>query len=208
MDEEQQQQDNAIDRWAVEAQKHPPQSKERQLALTQLMKAIQTSGRLSRPRQGEFPHIYEEIYAEALALLWLFVCEKIDRYDPNRATVMQWVNYHLNVRFFIEAIRTVLGTIPRTGIENMDNLPNPETESYPAREILNYIREDPDRRFNAKHVKDRPSVNFLKLLEYRLAGKRWKEMAVDLDVPPSTLSDFYQRCLKEFTPILRDYFSP
>lgn len=39
---------------ALEAQQHPAKTKQRQQALTKLLKAIQQSGQLMRPRSGEF----------------------------------------------------------------------------------------------------------------------------------------------------------
>ncbi len=135
-------QDEKMQHYAELAQGHPPQSRERQLALTKLVGAIAASGKLSRPRKGEFIAVYEEIYAEALSLLWLFVCENIDRYDSGRGSVMTWVNYLLDKRFIIEGIKTVVGKKgdrPLSSSE-VELIPQPETQPSPSQLLQQYIR--------------------------------------------------------------------
>lgn len=201
-------QDEEMQHYAELAQGHPPQSRERQIALTKLVGAIAGSGKLSRPRQGEFIAVYEEIYAEALSRLWLFVCENIDRYDSGRGSVMTWVNYLLDKRFIIEGIKTVVGKKgdrPLSTAE-VELIPQPETLPSLSQVLQHYIEEDREGLFQSTHLKYRPDVNFQQLALARLAGVKWKTLSVDLNVTVSTLSSFYQRSLKELSVPLQTLF--
>ena len=87
------------------------------------MEGIFHSGRLCYPRRGQFRHIYDEIRNEAIQNLFFFICNNIDRYQPERAPVMRWANYLLACRFFEEAIGIVLGDprLPTASVENYDS---------------------------------------------------------------------------------------
>lgn len=194
-------QDEEMQHYAELAQQHPPQSRERQLALTKLVGAIAGSGKLSRPRKGEFIAVYEEIYAEALSLLWLFVCENIDRYDSGRGSVMTWVNYLLDRRFIIEGIKIIVGKKGDRSLSSaeVELIPQPETQPSPSQLLQQYIAEDREGLFQRTHLKNRPDVNFKQIALARLAGIKWKTLSVELNVTVSTLSCFYQRSLKELS---------
>lgn len=105
--------DDRLRQLAIAAQSQPQDSLTRQRALTELIVAMQRSGKLCRPRQGQFQMLYEEIYAEALQRLFFFICDRIDSYNPQRGEVVQWVNFLLSRRFFIEASRDFLPTVYR-----------------------------------------------------------------------------------------------
>lgn len=201
-------QDEEMQRYAELAQGHPPQSRERQVALTKLVGAIAASGKLSRPRQGEFIAVYEEIYAEALSLLWLFVCENIDRYDSGRGSVMTWVNYLLDRRFIIEGIKIIVGKKGDRSLSDseVELIPQPETQPSPSQLLQQYIEEDQEGLFESTHLKNRPDVNFKQIALARLAGIKWKTISGDLNVTVSTLSSFYQRSLKELSVPIKTFF--
>lgn len=202
--------DEAIQNLAMEAKRHPPQSKGRQLALTKLVEAIAQSGKLCRPRQGEFRHVYEDIYAEALSQLWLFVCEQIDRYDPHKASFIYWLNYLLKKRFIVEAIKTVVGQediIVNPPDEIIERIPPDEAQPSTSELLRQYIFEDPDNRLKQKHLRNHPTLTFQILLKWRMEGRKWKEISAETGVKLATLSDFYQREIKELNPILKDYLN-
>jgi len=178
------------------------------MALTKLVEAIACSGKLSRPRKGEFIAVYEEIYAEALSLLWLFVCENIDRYDSGRGSVMTWVNYLMDKRFIIEGIKIIVGKKGDRSLSSseVELIPQPETQLFPSQLLQQYIEEDRTGLFQRTHLKNRPDVNFKQIALARLAGIKWKTIAVDLKVTVSTLSCFYQRSLKELSAPIQTLF--
>ncbi|MBD1842709.1 hypothetical protein H6F89_04655 [Cyanobacteria bacterium FACHB-63] len=71
------------------------------------MRAIFQSKKLVRPYLGQYPGMSEEIYAEAQQRLFFYLCKEIDRYNPE-LEVMQWANFLMKKRFFIEASRDLL----------------------------------------------------------------------------------------------------
>lgn len=210
--------DDRLKHLAIEAQQHPPKSQARQRALSRLLNAISQSKRLSRPRRGQFQELYEEIYAEAVQRLFAYVCEKIDRYSPDRGEVLQWVNFLLNQRFFIEASREVLPVvfqgidpkqIQRITIDDLDrNNPsevNPQLIPSLSQEVMQCLEDDPEGLFQAAYVANSPNANFQVLALRRLTGYSWQEISSELNISAQTLSSFYQRSLIKFTPKFKEY---
>lgn len=76
--------DKQLKLLALEAQRHPRKSPQRQRALARLLSAINQSGKLTRPYRGQFQGFYQDIYAEAQQRLFFYICERIDDYDPQR----------------------------------------------------------------------------------------------------------------------------
>ena len=198
--------DKQLKQLALVAQQHPPLTDERQLALGPLVQAILKSGRLCRPQLGKFISRYEEIYEEALQDLLLYICRNIDKYDVERAEVMTWCNVLLERRFFREAIPKVLGKaeIQKMTLADLDNLPSPGEQAPIITEIIEeYITLDPENLFKNTYIKNHPEANFQALVKQRLEGESWQNISESLDLKISTISQFYYRCLKRFTPILK-----
>jgi hypothetical protein len=211
--------DEQLKQLAVEAQQHPPQTPERQRSLARLMSAMYQSKKLVRPYQGQFQGVYEEIYAEAQQRLFLYLCKEIDRYDPN-LEVMQWANFLMKKRFFIEARRDLLPTIPRgmdrtqvkrTPLDVLEKQNPVELRSQAStslsEEVTQCIQEDSDQLFQNTHIERKPGANFQYIALRFLAGYSWKEISTELDVKVVTLSSFYCRCLVKFAPKFKEYLS-
>jgi len=105
--------DDRLLQLALVAQQAPPRTRQRQRTLVQLINALKQSRQLVRPRQGQFQGLYEDIYADALQRLFIHICERIEDYRPERGKVLQWVNFLLSRRFFIQACREITPTVPR-----------------------------------------------------------------------------------------------
>jgi hypothetical protein len=181
---------------------------------------MQRSSKLSRPRRGQFQMLYEEIYGEALQRLFSFVCERIDAYNPQRGEVLQWVNFLLNQRFFIEASRDALPTVykgmdaravKRLTLEHLDQSNpyelNPQLVPLLSQEVKTCLEEDPEGLFQQASIAGHPAASFQCLALKRLEGYSWQELSVELDIAIPTLSSFYQRCLTRFAPKLKTYLS-
>lgn len=212
--------DDRLRQLALEAQRHPSGSFARRRALTELISALQRSGRLSRPRRGQFQMMYEEIYGEALQRLFSFVCERIDYYNAQKGEVLQWVNFLLNQRFFIEASRDALPTVykgmdartvKRLTLENLDQSNpyelNPQLIPLLSQEVKNCLEEDPEGLFEQACVANHPAASFQYIALKRLDGYSWQDLSTELDIAVPTLSVFYQRCLTRFAPKLKTYLS-
>ena len=201
-----------MDQLAVLAQSYPSKSRDRQRVLTRLISSIQRSGKLIRPRQELFQGLYEEIYAESVQRLFVYICERIDTYNPGKERVLQWANFILNRQFFIEASRDVLSTaynvlepqrMMSLSLEDLDRIDpvelNPEIVPSLSEQVLQYLEEDPQGQFQQTHLTQYPEVNFQYVAIRRLSGFSWQELSTELGVPASTLSSFYSRCLVKFS---------
>jgi hypothetical protein len=213
--------DERLRNLAIAAQQHPPKSRERQKALARLITALQVSRKLVRPRRGEFQGFYEEVYAVALQLLFAHICEKIDTYDPERGEVLQWANFRLEREFFIKASREYLPTLPkgvdpktckRLPLDDLDknnpNEVNPTLVPLISQQVLECLEEDPQGIFQRSYTQGNKDANFKFLAIKRLEGYSWEEISAELDgIKVPTLSSFYQRCLTEFAPKIKEYLS-
>ncbi len=77
---------------ALEVQRHKPRSQEWQYGLRELLNAIQLSGKLLQ--QNQFT---AEVYEDAVAKTWIWICQNINTYNPQKGKFTAWVNYRLDV---------------------------------------------------------------------------------------------------------------
>lgn len=217
---EQPQLDNHLRQLAIAAQRKPKGSAARQKALTELISTLLNSRKLARPRRGQFRGLYEDIYAEALQRLFSFVCDRIDDYSVQKGEVLQWVNFLLSRRFFIEASRDYLPavykgmdarSVKRLTLDHLDQSNpselNPQMIPSLSQEVKACLEEDPERLFGQASVADHPAANFQYIAIKRLEGYSWQDLSDELDVPVPTLSSFYRRYLARFAPKLKAYLS-
>lgn len=192
---------------ALVAQQNPPLSPKRQFALRKLVNGILKSGKLCRPQSGQFSGAYQDIYDEALQELLLYICENIDKYNPERASVMAWVNVLLERRFFREAIPKILDkpNLRRMTLVDLERIALPEKPQNLTELIKEYIELDPENLFKKEHVVNHPDANFQALVKRRSLGKSWQEISAEFQIKTSTISSFYSRCLTKFSPKLREY---
>lgn len=211
--------DEQLKQLAIEAQRHLPNTPQRQRSLGRLVGEIYRSRKLVRPYRGQFLGVYEEIYAEAQQRLFLHICEKIDQYNPE-LEVMQWANFLMKRRFFMEASRDLMTAIPkgvkrsqlkRTPLEALEKQHPVELRSQAnvslSEEVIQYIQEDHDKVFQLTHIEQKPAANFQYIALRFLGGYSWKEISEELDVKVITLSSFYLRCLTKFAPTFKEYLS-
>ena len=191
------QQDEYLKRLALTAQQHPRRSRERRQALTRLTQELLNSGRLRHPRPGQFAEHYQEIYEIAVQNLMLYICANIDKYKPDLAPVMRWVNFLLERRFFPEAVSEVMGRKNQKIIENwFEDRISPSLSDL----VRESIEEDINGIFVGRHIRGCPQANFQELFRRRIVeGESWEKISNDFDIKISTLSDFYQRCIKQFS---------
>lgn len=203
--------DDYLQQLVEAAQRHPPGSRDRKKALAKLISILQSSQQLTRPRRGQFQGFYEDIYREALQRMFTHVCDRIDDYTADRGRVLQWVNFLLSRRFFNEASREFLPTVPkgvdartvkRLSLEDLDsNNPselNPQLTPSLSEDLKYYLQEDPEGLFRGTFVENQPQANFQYIALSRLEGYSWQELSDELNLGVSTLSSFYRRSLTRF----------
>lgn len=188
---------------ALEAQRHPPHTALRQHALGELIEAIRLSGKLSRPHRTRFsPQFYELLYEEAVNKTLIYVCRKIDNYDPERGQdkkFMTWVNFRLD--------RVILETSREFRDPNITELPSLtdieekfHSDDSPSLfdKVRESIEEDAKNLFKKTHVRNRSDANFQTIALARFSGKSWEEISAEFSIPLPTLSSFFQRCCEKF----------
>lgn len=203
--------DQHLKQLAIEAKRHPPKTRERQIALTKLICEIQKPGRLTRrinvPPQLEGS--YQEIYAVATQRLFRYICENIDNYNPNTGEVLQWANYLLKVRFS-DASGEITGKRQHLSLDDLgsDEM-NQETtqKDSEALELRRYIEEDPEGLFSTTYTSGNEQANF-KFISLRIAeGYTYTEIAQELGISYQTLNSFYKRTIVKFKPLFQEYLS-
>lgn len=207
--------DQSLHKLVQAAQSHPPNSWERREVLGQLIRELRNSGQLFRPKRGQFRGFYNDIYEDALQSLFTYVCERIDNYNPERASVLGWVNFLLSQRFFVEASREHVSTVQKhmdaqtiwkASVDDLDSklLSSSESTSKPflSDDLKSFIQEDPKGVFQSTYVEKHPEANFQWIVLRRLDGYTWHELAEETGISISTLSSFYQRCIRKFPPVI------
>ena len=189
---------------ALEAQRQPNPSRLRQHALLQLVEAIRACGRLAHPHRAKFaPSFYTLLYEEAVNRTLVYVCQKIDTYDPHRGQAqkfMNWVNFRLD-RMVIECRRQFSdrNTQELPNLNDLERLSQPEPQSSLAKDVQEYIAADCDNLFKSTHIRKRPDASFQAIALARFADKSWEEISAQFDIKIPTLSSFFQRCCDKFS---------
>lgn len=199
---------------ALQAQQYPIGTTARRITLSKLIDIIYRSGKLIRPCKGQFRGVYEEIYQEALQNLFLYICKNLEKYDPEWADFITWVNMLLNKRFFKEAIPKVIGKANEINVESsvLENLPDFALKEREYQDdyinnyekIRRYIELDQKGIFRQAHIRKHPHANFREIAMKRLSGISWNEISEEFNIPIPTLSNFFQRNLEKFRDELRD----
>jgi hypothetical protein len=200
--------DEQLKELAIAAQRHADGTKERRIALTHLINTIWQSGKLCHPYPGQFQAVYEDIYDEAVQTLFFYICknDNIRKYDPERASVIVWVNMLLARRFFPEAIPRIIGKDNEINIENfnLETLQRPEPKSL-FEQVRHCIEDDPEGIFRQEYIRGYPEANFQAIAQRRYSGVPWKEISAEWGIRINSLNTFYQRCLKKFAPKFKEY---
>ena len=199
--------DEQLKKLGLAAQSYPPQSALRSHALTELIRAIQLSGRLCHPHQERFSvQFYQLLYEEAVIETLTYVCLNIDKYDPNRGNkkFMNWVNFRLDKLIF-DCYRKV-NYFPNNklpSIRDIEEIYQAEKQPFLSELIYQYIEEDANNVFKSTHIRNKQNANFQFIALARFSGKSWEQISEELDVTIPTLSSFFQRCCQKFASLLQ-----
>ena len=189
-------------------------TKQKHIALTRLIAAIQGSGRLNSLRSWRGVADFEDLYNEAKSKTFIEICQKIDQYKP-QYSVMAWVNKTLAWRFQdsyndsrLKGITNIPGRqklpfIPSLEDLNEDIRANGGSTDKEMELLKSFVEDDPENLLKAEHIKHRPQATFQKILQMICQTNNWEEISTELDVSISTASNFYQRKLRKFLPYLQ-----
>lgn len=191
-----------------EACRHPAGSLLRQRRLTEIIRL--TATRLWREST---PY-----YQDALQQTWLYFCRNIcEAYDPDRGTVVTWLNVYLKHRLYDsylkiqeENSRKASASVQQSAsgdksdiIDPVENVAAPPDAPPILEQVKLWAECDADGELRQTHIQGRPEVNCQILILKRLPPEvGWKELANEYGLTVSTLSSFYQR---QCIPKLRQF---
>ncbi|MGK7933405.1 MAG: hypothetical protein AB4041_18505 [Microcystaceae cyanobacterium] len=191
------------------------QSPQKTKLMNQMLYLVQKSGRLSYYRQLIPDYLrdsYQEIYAEAQQNLFYWITQNVDRYDSDRGEVMTWINNklrYLMLDVISEYKQNTAQNIPIFSLDDLENVSevkhNTPENQFLSEQVINVIKEDPDGRFKETYPTQKPRANFQFLCLRRYEGYQWQELSDNLKIPVPSLSNFYQRRLKQFAPLIQSY---
>ncbi|MEQ9549186.1 MAG: sigma-70 family RNA polymerase sigma factor [Coleofasciculus sp. G3-WIS-01] len=183
----------------AQACSHPPDTPERQRDLTKLIRAIIKSGKLWKDNDPN--------YGDALQKTWIYLCKNIDKYDPERASVITWLNEYLKKRlldFKLQRSQTQkrkitghsnLGQDPELSSSNpIENIPASPDIPPILEETREWAQADSDGELRRIHIKGHPEITCQVLILRRLPPETpWNTLAQEFGVSVSTLNAFYRR---------------
>lgn len=186
---------------AIAAQGQPPQSSQRQRTINGLVDKILRSGQLCYPYKGRFPpELYEEIYEEAIQQLWIYTYKNIDNFNPDRGSVLAWVNTLFDRRFFRDAIKDVRRRSKEILMEDKS-----EKNPLLSELVREAIDDDPENVFKTTHIRGEPRANWQFIALQRLDDKTWQEIALELDRPLTTVREWYFRNMPAMAAKIKQY---
>ncbi|MBO3461186.1 hypothetical protein G7B40_017165 [Aetokthonos hydrillicola Thurmond2011] len=189
---------------------------EKQIALTELMDVLMKRIKNEFPKpSGVDASTY--IYEESLQDVLLYICKNIDKYDPERGSVMGWVVFHLKNRKkrVIDWLnwKGNVTSIYKDGHDSEKNIldfycPLEVRIPLPSEEMIDFIKEDPERLLASTLFKNNPKASFQTILLKRYEeDKSWKEIVQELELGAThgPVSTFYRRCCEKFAPYFKKY---
>ncbi|NEP34666.1 hypothetical protein [Moorena sp. SIO3B2] len=227
--------DDHINAMGLKAQNLPSRSFEQNRALGKLIsEEISKPDWLKlSPKNHELPReIYQEVTEVTKQEISLRLTRKIQNreIDPKIGSLSRYVksikthivnksaNDHIGNYSFVKRgtkkwIKTVSIYTPISNSESgqtdesyvlLDILPS-ETAPLLSEQIVDCIREDPERLFRCRHMRKLPKANFRAIALLRVYGYEWQEIADCLGTKLKATARFHDRCLQEFAPKIREY---
>lgn len=200
--------DDRLTQLAITAQKYQHQTLERQIALTKLMREIFKSGKLAVLRKNEYYHLYDYVFDEAIQELLIYICRNIEKYDPQKGSMMQWIFFLFYHRYIKQAFQKIHKEQNQQNIiRKLLALDKHINEKKPSLSDLvrACIEADPENICKSKHIQNHPEANFQFLAIRRFSSHHWKDIAADLNLSVPTVSGFYYRSAVKLAPKLKKY---
>lgn len=198
--------DTQLKNMGLTAQKYRVNSELRSYALTELVRGIKLSGRLCHPHHSKFSaSLYRTLYEEAVAETLAYVCLNIDLYDQYRGDgkFMNWVNFKLD-KLLLKCYEKhqKYAHYELVSFDTLEQIKQPEPENDFAQILQDYLLRDPEKTFTAVYIRNRPEANFSSIAIAKLSGQSWEQISERFEIPVPTLSGFYNRWCRRFTPLI------
>ncbi|MDX2229544.1 MAG: hypothetical protein NW220_07895 [Leptolyngbyaceae cyanobacterium bins.349] len=189
------------------AQQHSVGSRERNRALTQIIRMVLPLLRYNN----------SAIEADVMQQTLLYLVKNFDQYDVDRGCLVTWLNAYLYFRRCDAYQQTALKQRSEIPLDStlMDDeklcskvIPDLPSRHYGSLQILdrivNWVKTDPNGTLRQIHISQHPEVNAQTMILLRLPMQEmsWKAIAAKFGLPIPTLSAFYQR---KCVPLLREF---
>ncbi|MBF2065393.1 MAG: sigma-70 family RNA polymerase sigma factor [Calothrix sp. C42_A2020_038] len=198
-------------RLVEEACGHPPGSPQRQRLLTQIIRLV--AGKLWKENSS--------YYQDGLQQTWLYFCRNIcEGYDPDRGTVITWLNVYLKHRLqdlYLKIQEDQIRKAPSNVLQlssgdkseiydPIENIAAPPDTPPILENVKLWAKCDKSGDLRQTHIQGRPDVNCQVLILKRLPPEvSWRELASEYGLTVSTLSSFYQRqCIPKLRQFAQD----
>jgi DNA-directed RNA polymerase specialized sigma24 family protein len=195
--------------------------------LSEVSARIQPAKRYWISKSSGIPGI-ELIVAGAVNETLSVAIKKIDRYEPDKAQFMTWINAILKFKVLdaIEKEKKYRERHPSTDepisadnlnskaeaqlqakIEQDENIKAEDLEREDLiAKLRQFINEDPEGFLTKKHIKDKPDATFQKILLMRLVPMTWQAIADSFDISShGTINTFHDRQLSRYNSYFRKY---
>lgn len=201
-----------LNELALTAQAHSPQSLERRLALVEFNNLLSQNWqqilKFSRQRMRELELTEQDVLAE----LVLYVSQKIDRYNPNRAAgkVRAWLNFCIDKRVLSDGFRKKKKLYQSQDLNHLESIyqaqENKNKDSRRYSLLHNFIKKNSAEKFSAT-LQNRTDVNWQQILLYLLQGCTWEAISKELNITLPTLHSFHRRQLNKHKEYLQSQMS-
>lgn len=204
-------QNKLLNELAIEAQKHPPLSRQRQIAINQLLNIIY---KRFYQKDSYYSYYYNQykintIYDEVVQQCLIYINKNIDKYNPELSSVITWVDGIFKYRL-LDNLRdckkkAITLSYPNELLEQIPAFNEYEQLESNAEKLIRIIKEDPDKIFENAYIRGHPNASFQYLMLSRSQGKSWQDIAEELNIGIQSLNSFFNRNLRKFTPKIREY---
>ena len=197
--------DKELKQLVEKIQQLAPKDRQRRKLLNELIIKIQTEGRLKKFESYRYLPDFDDLYADAMTDCLTHISTSINKYDPEKAEVMAWVNQTLLFKFrtaFNKRYRNKVKLVSdELKLMNIPFLSQEKEDSYGL--LRELIQNDPEGILKNIKIK-KHDVSLQQILLMLLDDKKWKEIALELHLSISTAQSFYSRSLEK--PEVRNYF--
>ena len=198
-----------LQQLVAEACSYPAKSLQRRQKLNQIVRVVTNSGKLW---QETVPY-----YHDAVQVTWIYFCQNPERYDPNRASLITWLNTYLKWRlqdFRQQEASSSAMSVPtsisetRETIDPIDRLPALPDIPPMLEEIRDWAETDPDGELRNTIFRERAEINAQVLILRRLPPDTpWDTIAAEFQLTPAAAKDLPKFYSRKCLPLLRKFGS-
>lgn len=193
-----------------EACSYPPKSLQRRQILNKIVRVVTNSGKLSRENT---PY-----YHDALQQTWEYFYKNLEKYDPNSASLITWLNSYLKWRlhdFKVKEANWEEMTKPISKRDNQGEIRSISLEDAVTahsdippllEEIRDWVQTDENGELRKTIFRKRPEINAQVLILRRLPPDiPWEDIAKEFQLNSAEAKDLPKFYSRKCLPLLRKF---